>query len=91
LLGLKNTLLPPWQWAERHVAVGGVFYISPEQGSMCEHVVVRGREEKWSSLSIMKKDGTGEWRTGRRSLLRVASLPPGAMVRSQPELPLRAV
>jgi len=35
---------------------------------MCASVVVR-EKEKWSSLSIMKRDGTGDSRVERRSLL----------------------
>jgi hypothetical protein len=33
------------------------------------HNVQMGEKEKWSSLSIMKRDGTGDLRVERRNLL----------------------
>jgi hypothetical protein len=36
---------------------------------MCEHVVVRWEREKWNSLRIMKRAGSGDWRMERSSLL----------------------
>jgi hypothetical protein len=48
-----------------------------------------GEKEKWGSLSIVKRDGTGDsgWRGG--ACCECSALSPGAMVRSQPELPRR--
>lgn len=48
-----------------------------------------GEKEKRNSLSIMKRDRTGDLRVERNSLLCGTALPPEDMVRSQPVLPLR--
>lgn len=40
---------------------------------MCKCVVTDGREKKQNSLSIMKRDVTGDTRVQRNSLLGVAS------------------
>lgn len=42
-----------------------------------------GDKEKWSSLSVMKRDGTGDSGVERYSLLWVASLVTCGVVRSQ--------
>lgn len=47
-----------------------------------------GEKEKRSSLSIMRRDGTGDSRGGEEES---AEWLPEAMVRSQPELPLRVM
>ena len=49
-----------------------------------------GEKEKWNSLSIVKR---WHWRLegGERLPVEWRALPPGAMVRSQPELPLGAM
>lgn len=49
-----------------------------------------GEKEKRNSLSIMKRDRTGDLRVERNSLLCGTALPPEDMVRSQPVLLLRA-
>ena len=48
-----------------------------------------GEKEKWGSLSIMKRDGTGDsgWRGG--TCCECLVLSPEVMVMSQPELPQR--
>lgn len=50
-----------------------------------------GKKEKWSSLGIVMRDGTGDSGVERSSLLGLANLATWAMVRSQPELQLRAM
>ena len=49
-----------------------------------------GEKEKWNSLSIVKR---WNWRLegGERLPVEWRALPPGAMVRSQPEMLLRAM
>jgi hypothetical protein len=50
-----------------------------------------GREREVGSLSIVKRDGTGDsgWRGG--ACCECSALSPGALVRSQPELPRRVM
>lgn len=50
-----------------------------------------GERGNWSSLSVMKRGRTGDWRMERSSLLKVASSATWTMVRGQPELLLRAM
>jgi hypothetical protein len=49
-----------------------------------------GEKEKWNSLSIVKR---WHWRLegGERLPVEWRALPPGVMVRSQPEMLLRAM
>ena len=47
--------------------------------------------ETWSNLSIMERNGTGDVRAEKSSLLGGPALSSGAMVRSQPYLLLRGM
>lgn len=50
-----------------------------------------GEKEKWRSLNIVKRDGTGDLGWKEVACFEWLAPPLGAMVRSHPELPLRAI